>query len=254
MTIKSTALLSTTVALLLSSYSSSSAIELNVSGAAAVAGAIMTPHKAAIEQETGLTLNVVVNGDGNGLKDLYAGKSDVMMVAAPLKLTEEALNKANPASVSAAGMEFAAVGALNINFVVHPSNPLKSSLTDAQLKDIFTGKITSWKEVGGADQPIMVVAELPGFGTRSNIVASFLGGSEITDKARTMQALVQVVQVVGQVPNAIGYGNSASITHAVAIVPGVEIKQPLGLATRGAPSAEVKKLIEVMAKYGAAVK
>jgi phosphate transport system substrate-binding protein len=128
------------------------------------------------------------------------------------------------------------------------------SLSHAQLKDIFLGKITSWKDVGGADQPILVVAETRGFGTRSNIVASFLDGSEITDKARAMQALVQVTQVVAQAPNAIGYGNAASISAAVAVIPGAEVKQPLGLATRGAPSADVKKLIEVAAKYGAAVK
>jgi phosphate transport system substrate-binding protein len=229
------------------------AAELKVSGAATVAGGIIVPNKAAIEQEAGLTLAITVNGDGNGLKDLYAGKVDVAMVAAPIKVTEATLNKANPGSISVDGFEVAPVGAATIKFIVNPANPVKT-LTDAQLKDIFTGKITSWKEVGGADQPIMVVAETPGLGTRANIVTSFLGGADITDKARTMQALVQVVQVVGQAPNAIGYGNVASISNAVAVIPGTEVKQSLGLATKGAPNAEVKKLIAATAKYGAAVK
>ena len=231
------------------------AAELKVSGAAAVAGNIVMPNKAAIEKETGLTLNVTANGDGNGLMDLYAGKVDVAMVAAPIKVTEAALNKAKPDSVSIAGFEVAPVGAIGISFIVNAANPVKS-LTEAQLKDIFTGKITSWKDVGGADKPILVVAEAAGFGTRSNIVASFLGGTEITDKARIMQALAQVGQVVGQAPDAIGYGNAASIkaAGAVAVVPGAEVKQALGLATKGAPNADVKKLIEATAKYGAAVK
>jgi len=238
---------------LLASTSLLAAAELKVSGAAAVAGGVINPNKAAIEQETGLTLNMTVNGDGNGLKDLYAGKVDVMMVAAPLKATAAAVNKTAPGSVSADGIEFAPVGTTTIHFVVHPSNPVKS-LTEAQVKDIFTGKITNWKEVGGADQPILVVAEAPGLGTRTNVVATALSGAEITEKARLMQALAQVVQVVGQVPNAIGYGNAASITPAVAVVSGAEVKQPLGLATKGAPSADVQKLIAVVAKYGAAVK
>jgi hypothetical protein len=67
-----------------------------------------------------------------------------------------------------------------------------------------------------------------------------------------MQALVQVAQVVGQVPNAIGYGNAASITSAVAVIPGVEVKQPLGFATKGAPNADVQKLIAVSSKFAAA--
>jgi hypothetical protein len=88
---------------------------------------------------------------------------------------------------------------------------------------------------------------------RRNTVSTFLGGDEITSKARTMQALVQVAQVVAQAPNAIGYGNAASITDAVAVVPDVVVKQPLGLATKGAPNADVQKLIAATAKYGASV-
>jgi len=229
--------------------------ELRVSGAAAVAGNIVMPNKAAIETESGLTLNVTANGDGNGLMDLYSGKVDVAMIAAPMKITEAALNKAKPDSLSIAGFEVANVGTIGISFITNAANPVKS-LTEAQLKDIFTGKITSWKDVGGADKPILVVAEAAGFGTRSNIVASFLGGAEITDKARIMQSLAQVGQVVGQAPDAIGYGNAASIkaAGAVAVVPGAEVKQALGLATKGAPSADAKKLIEATAKYGAALK
>ncbi len=126
------------------------------------------------------------------------------------------------------------------------------ALTAVQLQNIFTGKVTSWKEVGGADQPVVVVAEVPGLGTRANVVATFLQGADITDKARTMQALVQVVQVVGQLPNAIGYGNAASVTAAVTIIPGVEVAQPLGLCTKGQPSAEAQKLIAAATKYAQA--
>jgi len=225
--------------------------ELKVSGAATVANTIITPNKAAIERETGLTLAVMVNGDGNGLKDLAAGRSDVMMVAAPLKVTEAALNKAAPGSASAAGLEMTQIGTVAIKFVLNPANPVKS-LTEAQVKDILAGRITSWKEVGGQDQPILVVAEMPGFGTRANIVATLLGGTEITDKARLMQALIQVAQVVGQAPNAIGYGNDASITPAVAVIAGVEVKQAIGFATKGQPSGDAKKLIEAAAKFAGA--
>lgn len=230
-----------------------SAAALRVSGAAAVAGGIMTPNKAAIEQETGLTLTMAVNGDANGLKDLYAGRSDVAMVAAPMKLTENAVNKADAGSLSIADFQLVPVGVVTIHFVVNAANPVKS-LSAAQLKDILTGKITSWKQVGGDDAPILVVAEVPGLGTRSNIVATFLDGAEITATARTMQALVQVNQVVGQLPSAIGYGNAASISGNVATIPGVDVKQPVGLATKGAPNADEQKLIAAVTKYGAALK
>ena len=243
------AVLATSAVLLLATnVGPTAAAELRVSGAATVAGRIVVPNKAAIEQEIDATLNVTVNGDGNGLKDLYAGKSDVAMIAAPLQVTEATLNKANPGSISIAGFEVVSLGTTSISFVTNPANPIKA-LSSAQIKDIFTGKITSWKEVGGADQPVMVVVEVPGLGTRANVVATLLGGADITDKARVMQALVQVVQVVGQVPNAIGYGNAASITGAVTVIPGVEVAQPLGLATKGQPSEAAKKFIASATKY-----
>ncbi|CAA7620775.1 putative ABC-type phosphate transport system periplasmic component-like protein [Candidatus Terasakiella magnetica] len=229
------------------------AAELKVSGAAAIANTIVVPNKAAIEAETGLTLAVTVNGDANGLKDLYGGKSDVMMVAAPLKATEDSINKAAPGSVSATGLQMSQVGTIAIRFIINPANPVKS-LSEAQVKDILTGKITNWKEVGGPDQPVLVVAEVPGFGTRTNVVTTFLGGTEISDKARMVQALVQVAQVVGQAPWAIGYGNAGSITPAVTVLPNHEVKQPIGFATKGAPSSDAKKLIDAAAKYSASVK
>lgn len=241
-----------TIVLLFSQPGSLAAAELKVSGAAALAGAIIVPNKAAIEQEAGLTLALTVNGDGNGLKDLCAGRTDVAMIAAPINVTADILNKANPGTVDIAGIEVAPVGAVAIKFIVNPANPVKS-LTDTQLKDVLTGKITSWKDVGGADQPILVVVEVMGFGTRANVEAAFLGAS-ITDKARTMQALMQVAQVVAQVPNAIGYGNSSSITNAVAALPGIEVTQVLGLATRGHPGPDARKLIEATARIGTAPK
>jgi phosphate transport system substrate-binding protein len=218
-----------------------------------VAGGIVNKNKAAIEQETGLTISVTVNGDGNGLKDLYSGKSDIAMVAAPIKLTEAVLNKAKPDSLSVAGFEVTPVGNDSLHFIVHPSNTVKK-LSESQLKDIFTGKITSWKEVGGDDQPILVVSVALGLGQRSNLVANLLGGVDVTEKARSMQGLVQVVQVVAQAPNAVGYATGATLNNSVAVIPGVEVKQVLGLVTKGTPSPEAQKFIAAAAKFGATSK
>jgi phosphate transport system substrate-binding protein len=248
MYIKSLGIVGISASLLLSGGNSLIAAELKISGAAALAGAIVTPNKAAIEEASGQSLTITVNGDANGLKDLFAGKSDVAMIAAPIAVTEAIVNKATPGALSVAGFEVAPVGSIAIKFIVNPANPVKS-LTEAQLKDIFTGKITSWKDVGGADQPILLVVEAPGFGTRANVEAGFLKG-DIAATARPMQALVQVARVVAQAPNAIGYGNAASITAAVAVIPGVEVSQTLGYATKGPASDDVKKLIAATTKFG----
>jgi phosphate transport system substrate-binding protein len=229
------------------------AADLRVNGAATIARVIIIPNQAAIEQETGLKLTVTVNGDGNGLLDLYAGRADVAMIAAPAKATEAVLNKTTPGAIVTEDFEMTPVGTAEIQFVVNPKNPVRT-LSPDQLRDILTGKITSWKEVGGDDIPILVVAEVPGFGTHTNIVATFLNGTEFSPRARLMQALVQLVQVTAQAPGAISYGNSASIDDSVAVLPGMQIKQELGLVTKGKPTPEEAKLIAAVAKYGMAAK
>jgi phosphate transport system substrate-binding protein len=224
--------------------------EMKVSGGLSIASAIIAPNKAAIEQETGLTLNVTVNNDGNGLIDLSTGKSDVAMIGTPMKLIEDSMNKAKPGSLSTAGFEVAPVGTESVKFIVNPANPVKA-LSQAQLTDIFTGKITSWKDVGGPDLPIMVVTVVPSSGARVLLINQVFGGADITDKARAVQAIIQVVQIVAQAPTAIGYGTGVSINNTVAVIPGTEAKLTLNLVTKGAPTPDMKKFIEATAKYGA---
>lgn len=221
---------------------------LNVHGSATVAKTILLPNQDAIAQETGFTLSIVSNGSGNGLKDLIAGKADVAIISAPLKVEEELTNKKAPGSLDVTGLQEHPIGSKSINFIVNTKNPVKN-LSEDQLKAIFTGEITSWTEVGGPDQPILVIIETPGNGTRANVTAVFLDGAEFSGNARQLRALAQVAQVVSQAPNAIGYGNSSSITDAVVVVQGVEVSQPLAIVTKGAPTAEVQRLIAAASKF-----
>ncbi len=224
-----------------------------ISGAATVARSIILPNRTAIERETGLTLTVIANGDGDGVKDLYAGRADVAMIAAPLRVTEETLSRVVPGFAGAADFRLVPIGTMPIRFLVNPANPVRS-LSATQVRDIFTGRITSWKAVGGPDQAIVVVAEAPGLGTRATVETDLLGGEAMSATARTMPTLIEVVQIVAQIPNAIGYGNSASITPDVTVISDVTVEQPLGLATRGPPSAVARKLESVVMKYGGKVK
>jgi phosphate transport system substrate-binding protein len=253
MSLKCVVTFALSAALLLSvSAPSFSAGELKINGSASL-GALINKNKAAIEQETGLTLKVTANGDGNGLKDLTAGTADIAIVGAGdlWQATAESMNKASPGAVNVADLEVTQVGTAAMKFIANPANLAAKSLTEAQLKDIFTGKITSWKEVGGADMPIMVASVGAGTGARVLIVKTFLGGMEITGKARVVQALAQLSQIVAQVPGAISYGNEASITDAVAVIPGTEVLLTQVVVTKGPPSADAKKLIEAVTKYAA---
>lgn len=79
-----------------------------------------------------------------------------------------------------------------------------SHLTSQELIDIFTGKITNWKQVGGPDVKITVIGRTAGSGTRVNFDKYGLNGAtEINGP--TLDASGSVVQLVGQTPGAISY-------------------------------------------------
>jgi phosphate transport system substrate-binding protein len=251
MSIKMLATLTASAVLLLSAENISFAAgEFKVHGSSTVAQGILGPNKAAVEKETGLVLAIVPNGSGNGLKDLAAGTADIAMISAPLASEVAAANKKAAGSLDAASFVESPIGFYATKIIVNSNNPVKT-LSAGQVKDILTGKITSWKDVGGADQDILVVTEGPGSGGRTLLEGTLLGDAEITGKARAVQAVAQIDQIVSQVPSAIGYGNQSTISSAVSVIPDIEVRQPLILVTKGVPGDDAKKLISVAAKFGA---
>ena len=96
--------------------------------------------------------------------------------------------------------------------------------------------------------PIIVFTTQAGKGARNLVESEFLGGEPITGNARKLTALSQVTQVISQARPGIGFGNQTSIDASVAVVPGLEIEQPLVLVTKGNPNADVRALIAAMSK------
>jgi phosphate transport system substrate-binding protein len=223
--------------------------EIHVHGSSTVAKTLIAPNQAQIEANTGRALALISNGSGMGLLDLAAGKAEVAMISAPIEAEAKIVNEKTPGSLDVSGFQVHAVGTATIHIVVHPGNGLKT-LTKDQLRDIFSGKVTNWKEVGGTDTPVVVAAEKPGNGTRAVIEGVLLGGQSITGTARVLPALAQLVTVVGQVPGAIGYGNASSIDGSVKVLDGADVPQPLALVTKGDPSPVAAKLIAEVKAIG----
>ncbi|GIO64483.1 MULTISPECIES: phosphate ABC transporter substrate-binding protein [Paenibacillus] len=83
-----------------------------------------------------------------------------------------------------------------------------NNLTTEQLKGIFSGKITNWKEVGGDDADIVVITRAFGSGTRVNYQAKALAGGDIVKKAKNYKEVGSsgdMKTAVATTPNAIGY-------------------------------------------------
>lgn len=215
---------------------------LEIHGSTTVAANLLTPKKAEIEKASGVELLIVGNGSGRGLADLVEGKVTLAMISAPLEDEIKAL-KAKGTAFDETKMKGFAVGGAVVAFGVHPSNAVKK-LTQAQMVDILTGKITNWKDVGGADKPIIVVCEFKGGGVRTQVEHDLLNGGDITAQKREIPNATEVPKIVGQLDGALG------IFSKVSMIPGVDeldigqkIAQPLIMVTMGDPTPDAAKVI-----------
>ena len=95
-----------------------------------------------------------------------------------------------------------------LSVYVNPENSLKE-LTLDQVKDIFTGKIKNWKDVGGADAPITVYSRENSSGTYEFFKEHVLKGQDFAASAQTMPGTAAIVQAVVKDKGSIGYGGAA---------------------------------------------
>jgi phosphate transport system substrate-binding protein len=103
-----------------------------------------------------------------------------------------------------------------IPFATVVNNNVKvKDLSTEQLKGIFSGKITNWKEVGGDSADIVVITRAFGSGTRVNYQSKALDGGDITKKAKNYKEVGSsgdMKTAVATTPNAIGYMDLVYVT------------------------------------------
>jgi phosphate transport system substrate-binding protein len=129
-------------------------------------------------------------------------------------------------------------------FIVHPSNPVRK-LTWEQIRDIHTGRIARWKEVGGPDLPISVLTDAAASATRGLIKQVVLGGSDYGPGARAVAAVAEVNEEVARNPAAIGgLGREFADPNRVAIVETKKIDRPLAFVTVGPPGENAAKVLD----------
>jgi phosphate transport system substrate-binding protein len=119
-----------------------------------------------------------------------------------------------------------------IAIIVHPSNPL-TNLSIDQIRGIFSGRITHWKQVGGRNHSLTLVTREEGSGTRESFQHLLMGKTEISLAALVQDSNGAIRQVVADDPNAIGYISLGLVNDRV---------KPLKIDGVGANVENIKKL------------
>lgn len=149
-------------------------------------------------------LQVTGGGSGTGISALINGTTDICQSSRPMKDSEK---EKLAARYSTPPVEVA-VAKDGVTIYVHPSNSIRDISID-QLKGIFTGKITNWKELGGADAKIVILSRENSSGTYAFFKEEVLGGRDFSPRAQTLPGTAAVVNAVSKEKNGIGYGGAA---------------------------------------------
>lgn len=162
-----------------------------------------------MNQHPDTRVTVTGGGTGVGISALLDNTTDIAMASRPIKFSEKMKIKSAGEDVAEIVVAYDALAV-----VAHPSNPVKQ-LTRQQLEDIFRGKITNWKQVGGDDRKIVVYSRETSSGTYEFFKESVLKNKNYMASSLSMPATGAIIQSVSQTKGAIGYVGLAYVSPRV---------------------------------------
>lgn len=148
------------------------------------------------------------HGSSTGFKAIKAGEADVAMASRPIKDTEAAALSHLGDFNSAAAEHTIAIDGLAV--IVHPNNPVKA-LTVDQVKSIFTGQVNNWRQLGGFDATITVLARDAQSGTFDTFNSMVLKKTPLAANARRFESNNVLSSEVSNNPTAIGFTSIAAV-------------------------------------------
>jgi phosphate transport system substrate-binding protein len=214
---------------------------------------------------------VTGGGSGTGIAALINGTVDIANASRKIQSEEIAQAKANKITP----IEHA-VARDAIAVIVHPSNPV-DHLTLQQISDIYTGRITNWREVGGENRPIVLLSRETNSGTHVFFLQEVIRLGSTTSKALfapdtlLLPSSEGITAEIRQNPNTIGYDGLGYVTPdvkmlAVArdakgpfVLPSIQsvnnktypIARDLYMYTPGQPTGPTQKYLEwIMSSAG----
>jgi len=201
----------------------------------------LSKNKYTIEQGVGFSFTVKASSSGVGLKKLVEGKLESATVSSSL---EDLLSKYTvPSEIKASLVE----NVIGRDEIVVVSNDKASigQLNHQQIRDIFTGKIKNWKEVGGIDADIVVLTPRSSSSTRLIFDKQVMNGGQLSVDAKSMSQ-AYVARMVSMTPNSIGVVSKEFVNgldEQVSRVNKEDIERRLAIVTIGKPKGKLKDLV-----------
>ena len=153
------------------------------------------------KDHAGTTFDTEFKGSSYGFGALMVDKCDIAAAS-----REATTNEVGLAKDRAIEMNNYVIGSYSVAVIVHAGNPL-ASLKPEQVQDIFTGKVTNWKAVGGPDAPVHLYIRDPISGTYLGFQELAMDKKDYAQHPKTFTSYDEIVQAVAKDPAGIGYAS-----------------------------------------------
>ncbi len=208
--------------------------------------------EAYMKAHPGVNISLSAGGSGDGIKALIDGSTDIANSSREIKDKEISLARQRGVNPVAHAVAIDAIVP-----IVSPRNNVQG-LTIDQLSQIYQGKITNWREVGGDNLQIVVVSRDSSSGTFESWGHLVLNNARVTPRAQLQASNGAVVQAISKNRYAIGYiglgylnasvkaltVNGVTASAKTALSKEYPISRPLFMYTNGEPKGEVANFIK----------
>ena len=218
--------------------------EIKLAGSITSVTTIFSPIKEAYEASTGDTLAIIVTPEAEkALISLEKGEVDMASING--LSFDDLIVKAQARGVplDPASLKRAQIGTSNLIVLLNKTNRVKQ-LSREQLKAIFTGRITNWRDVGGVEGVINVYWGKGSPNQNKPFTKWVLDGEQVTAQAKPAGDLFSLRDIVINDPAAIVLSTSGLITPSTKVPEIPVMKLPMEVVTKGEPSAKVKRLLK----------
>lgn len=177
---------------------------IKIAGGTAHIPVMKDAAKMVMEVNPDIRITIAGGGSGVGIKQVGEGLIDI----------GNAGRKATEKEITDYGLVMYKWAIDGVGVVVHPKNPV-TALTTAQLQDIFSGKITNWQELGGANRAINLYDRDAASGTRAVFWKKGLKKAEVSAKANVVPSNGAMKTAIAGDPYSIGFVSVGHIDQSV---------------------------------------
>ena len=226
--------------------------EIKVGGGAAPMENIFKKIQEPFQKATGIQLILTSEGPDQSFINVEKGALDVATGGVSFEAWLDLMKQKGHEITNPKDYKYRVIGRDKIRVLTHKDVATVKSLSKDQLKSIFTGAITNWKEVGGPDLAITVVFPTKMTGTNKLWQEKIMGGGEWAKTNRQDVAeATDLKKKIAETSGAVGAGPLAAQDQGNLHSPETpEVGRPITALTKGAPSASVQKLFDFIAGEG----